>query len=225
LGAELKGLIDSYVNDEVLYRAGVAMGLDRDDPVVRRRVLQKLQLISEESTALSPPSDAELEAYLRSHADKYAQSGTISFDQVMFDPLRHGNHTQADMTAALAKLRDGAAPQTVTDSSLLPTHISSMPTDRVAGEFGDEFSAALLSMEQGSWQGPVKSGYGSHWVRVNQKTPGRAPTLAETRTAVQRDWENERRLQATDAYLRKLKESYDIVIETHPAAAATLGQP
>ena len=198
------------------------MGLDRDDPVVHRRVLQKLQLISEESSRLSTPSDAELDAYLQTHADKYAQSGIISFDQALFDPVRHGSHTQADMKAALSKLRAGAAPQTVSDASLIPTHISSMAADRIAGEFGDEFAAAILTLEPADWQGPVKSGYGLHWVRVIQKTPGRAATLAEARSAVQRDWENERRLQATDAYLRKLKESYVIVIGTHSPAGAKL---
>ena len=88
--AELKGLIDAHVRDEVLFREGAAMGLDRDDAVIRRRVQQKLVVIAEESDARAAPTDAELQAYLGKHADRYARPAIVGFDQVMFDPMRHG---------------------------------------------------------------------------------------------------------------------------------------
>jgi len=60
--AELNGLVDSYVRDEILYREGVALGLDRDDAVIKRRVRQKLDVLFEESIAQNPATDADLQA-------------------------------------------------------------------------------------------------------------------------------------------------------------------
>lgn len=101
---ELQGLIDSHVREEILFREGVAMGLDRDDLVIRRRVQQKMAVIIEEAAARDAPADAELEGYLAKHAERYGQPAVIGFDQVMFDPLRHPSGLDATLAAALGRL-------------------------------------------------------------------------------------------------------------------------
>ena len=211
--SELKGLIDSHVRDEMLYREGVAMGLDRDDPVIRRRVLQKLGVLTEESAAQSAPGDADLDAYLKTHAGRYALPAVLSFDQVLFDPVKRGSRLEADLAAALARLNAGADAGKLGEPSLLPGSVAAIAADRLARDFGDEFASAVVALPVGGWQGPVRSGYGVHLVRVTSKTAGRAATLAEVRAAVERDWENDRRLQASEAFERKLRKSYDVVIE------------
>ena len=219
---ELQGLLDNYVREEVLYREGATMGLERDDPVVRRRVLQKLDVITEERSAQSAPSDADLEAYLKAHAERYARPADIGFDQVMLDPVRHGARLDAHLAAAHARLVAGADPAGVGDNSLLPTHVASTSSERLARDFGDEFVAALVKLPQGTWEGPVRSGYGMHWVRVNSTTPGRAGSLAEVRDAVTRDWENDRRLQSSAEYYRSLRKDYRVVVEAKLPAGITL---
>ena len=105
---ELSGLINSYIHDEVLYREGVAMGLVADDPVIKRRVRQKLEVMSEESNAMVAPSDAELEAYLARHADKFRPPTVVSFEQVFFSADAPAAELEAKTTQALAALRAGA---------------------------------------------------------------------------------------------------------------------
>lgn len=212
--AELKGLVDSYVSDEVRYREGLALGLDKDDPVVRRRVLQKLDVISEESIRRTAPTEAQLQAYLQSHANVYALPGTVGFDQVTFDRARHGARTQAEVAAALARLRAGAAIAGLGDPSLLPGHVAEASLDQVAREFGEEFASTVRSLPVGTWEGPVRSAYGLHLVRVADRSLGRPATLPEVRAEVERDYEADQRSQAAEKYERRLRQHYDIVFQT-----------
>ena len=151
---ELRGLIDSRIREEVLYREGAALGLDRDDAVIRRRVLQKLDVISEESQSQEAPSDAVLGAWLQQHEARYAQPAVLNFEQVLFDPVRHGTKLKADVDAALARLRAGADPAKVGDQSLLPTRASASPADMVARDFGEQFASALIAAPLGVSAGP-----------------------------------------------------------------------
>ena len=166
--AELNGLIDAYVNEEIDYREGTALGLDRDDPIVRRRVLQKLTVMTEESSAGAAPTEADLVAYLQAYSARYAHPGLIGFDQAVFDPQRHGTHIQTDMTAALNQLRAGTSPNAFGDSSMLARHLDAVAADLIARDFGEEFAMALQGLQIGMWSGPVLSGYGLHLVRVNK---------------------------------------------------------
>lgn len=220
---ELQGLIDSHVREEILFREGVAMGLDRDDPVIRRRVQQKMVVITEESAARAAPPDAELEDYLSKHAERYVRPAAIGFDQVMFDAVRRGSRLDAVLAAALARLRAGANPDMIGDSSLLPAATATIPADLVARDYGDDFATSVIALPVGMWSGPVASGYGVHLVRVTSRTPGRPATLAEVRTAVERDWENDRRVLANEDYYNRARRKYDVVIDASPPGASKAG--
>jgi hypothetical protein len=219
---ELHGLLDTYIHEEVLYRTGLTLGLDQDDAVIRRRVLQKLDVISEEQDTKSAPSDADLEKYLQAHAARYARPAEIGLDQVLFDPARRSGHLEADVTAALARLSAGAAPGGLGDSSLLPAHVPPSSTDQITRDFGEEFVAGLTGLPLNKWAGPVRSTYGTHLVRITSMTQGRPATLADVREALVRDWEDDRRQQASADYYKKLRRNYDVVIEAKlPADVAS----
>lgn len=222
---ELKGLVDSYISDEVRYREGIALGLDKDDPVVRRRVLQKLDVIIEDSNRRSAPTDAQLQAYLKAHADRYALPGRVGFDQVLFDPSRHGAALQAQVSAALARLRAGAAATGIGDPSLLPGHVDEVPVDQVARDFGEEFTTAVVKLPVGTWQGPVRSAFGLHLVRVVAHSSGRPATLAETRAALEQDYETDQRQLAAAEYERRLRKTFDVVMETRVPSVAGKASP
>lgn len=216
--AELQRLIDSYVHDEVLYREGLKLGLDRDDPVVRRRVLQKLDVLTEERGAPAAPTNAELSAYLAAHAARYARPAVIGFDQVMFEGARHRDRIDADVAASRMRLAAGADPATMGDATMLPAHVPPTPADAIARDFGEDFADALAKLPIGGWQGPVMSGFGVHLVRINARTPGAPATLAEARAAVTRDWENDRRIATNADYYRDLRKHYHVVVDaTLPA--------
>lgn len=218
-GGELKGLIDNHIREEILYRDGVEIGLDLNDRIIRQRVLQKLEVLSEESGGLNPPTDAELNDYLRDNASRYANSPILDYQQVMLDPVRHGASIEADLIDVLTKLNAGVDPTTVGDSSLLPASATGVRLDRLVRDFGVDFATAALTLPVGSWQGPVPSGFGWHIVRIDRKTAESAARLEDVRAAVELDWEKERRLQARESYYQKLLKDYDVRIETSPSEA------
>lgn len=207
--AERKGLIDTYVRDEIAYREGVAMGLDRDDAVIKRRVRQKYELIAEEE-ASEAPTEADLAAYLDAHPDDFRVPPRISFAQVYFDPSKS---SPAQFAAAAAAIRGGADPVQYGVASLLPAQLTLAPTDSIARDFGTGFAQALLDLPEGEWVGPVRSGLGYHLVRISARQPAVLPPLAAVRADVAREWEAARRRDALEADYARLRERYDVVIE------------
>ncbi|MGH8035975.1 MAG: peptidyl-prolyl cis-trans isomerase, partial [Lysobacterales bacterium] len=211
--AELQGLVDNYIREEILYREGVAMGLDRDDPVIQRRVVQKLDVLSEETSSLTPPTDTDLADYLQKHAKEYERPPVFDYQQVMFDPVRHGARLEAEFKAALAALNAGADPAELGDSSLLPAEGTAVPLDWLAREYGNDFAEAIQALPVGLWQGPVRSGFGVHIVRIGKRIEAQAASLAAVRAEVERDWENDRRKSTREAYYQGLLKTYEILIE------------
>jgi hypothetical protein len=212
--AELAGLVDSYVRDEVLYREGVALGLARDDAVIKRRVRQKLEVLAEEESSALAPTEAELAAHLKDNPERFRQPPVLSFEQVVFDAPAPGDGSGAALEAAKAALKEGADPGTVGRRSMLPGRSERRPLDLVAREFGDEFAHALADAPTQEWFGPVPSVFGVHLVRISERTPGYLPTLDEARKAVTSDWENTRRQAAVEANYQRLLEGYEVVVES-----------
>ena len=210
--AELKGLVDSYVRDEIAYREGVAAGLDRDDAVIKRRVRQKYELIAEEA-ASATPTEADLAAYLAANPDKFRRPPRISFAQVYFDTART---TPQDFAAAKAAILGGADPAGFGQATLLPAQMQAAPEDLVARDFGSDFATALLTLPEGVWTGPVRSGLGVHLVRVTARVPAELPPLAQVRAEVAREWEADRRRAALEADYARLRAEYDVVVEGAP---------
>jgi len=210
---ELNGLVDSYVRDEILYREGVALGLVKDDPVIKRRVRQKLEVLIEEEGEAGAPSDVELSAYLSNNAGQFRMPPVLSFDQVLFDPADYGANLESALQTSIAALNGGAAPESQGKNSMLPMHVKDLPMDLVVRDFGDEFGKALDTAPVGQWFGPIRSGFGVHLVRIAERKPGYLPALDEARQAVTREWESDRRKAALAANYARLRKDYDVVIE------------
>jgi len=206
---ELAGIVEAYVRDEILYREGMAMGLDRDDPVIKRRVRQKLEVIAEEQQARDAPTDADLAAYLALHADRFTRPGTVSFEQIFFPATA----TAVEVEAARVSAVRGADPARLGQSSMLPPRAEKVPLDLAARDFGSGFSTGIAKLPLNEWAGPVRSGFGQHLVRVTARTPAVVPTLDDVRAAVAREWENERRVASLSESYRKLRRQYQVVIE------------
>jgi hypothetical protein len=218
---ELKGLVDDYVAEEVYYREAVAMGLDRDDLVIRRRLRQKMEFISADVAAATPPTDVQLQAYLEQHAEKFLMPPRLTFQQVYFSTDRRGEGAARDAEKLLAELAAGrgpANPLEAGDATLLPPAMEAAAPQEIANAFGEEFATAIEDAPEGQWSGPLPSGFGVHLVKVDGREAGTAPTLAEIRPMVQREWEAEQRKTVEKALLDKLRARYDVRVEG-PAAA------
>ena len=207
---EMNALVDSYVHDEIFYREGVALGLDRDDPTIKRRVAQKFTTIAEESGPARPPTDSELQRWLSGHADHYADPALVTFDQIAFESAGSGASETAAVESARRALAAGADPQTLGNGRMQLPHFELYPIDLVQRDFGGDFAKAVLSVPAGRWEGPVPSGFGVHLVRVEKVVPGRLPKLDEVRTTVARDYEEDRRKRSADAAYQKLRKDYRI---------------
>lgn len=216
--AELDGLIDDHVREEVLVREALALGLDRDDPIIRRRLRQKLEFLSDETTARRAPTDRELEDYLRTHPQAFRRDPRISFEQVFLDPTRRGAALPAQAKELLARLnrpapanRPGVPPADLGDSLLLlDPKLENASKEDVAALFGTEFADDLLSRKPGPWLGPIASGYGVHLVRITAITPGELPPLAEVRPQVEREWQSAQRREQGEALYRQLLGKYSV---------------
>jgi len=217
---ELQHLVDNWVREEIFYREGLAMGLDRDDPVVRRRVGQKIQFIVE-SVAPELPTTAELQAWLDAHPASYTIEPRYSLRQVFFDPQRHGMNLERDIATTRRVLANGA--NDAGDSTLLPFEMQDAAQWEVERTFGPEFTAALKDLPVGGWQGPLKSAFGLHLVQLGDRTGGHAPALEQVRALVERDLLQARAVKANEVIYDKLRANYRVRVESAPAPDGPAG--
>jgi len=211
---ELNHLIESYVREEILYREGVTLGLERDDIVVKRRVRQKIELIAEEDASTRAPTDADLSAYLAANQARFVQPAILTFEQVFIGESTSGPAVVHAVAVTRAALQTGADPVTLGKPTLLPHRMTRTPADLVARDFGESFAAALEKLPVSEWVGPIDSSFGEHYVRISDRTPAVAPPLAAVRDQVVREWENERRRHARDDAYTKMRGEYQVSIET-----------
>jgi hypothetical protein len=214
--AELGGLIDDYVREEIATREALFMGLDRDDTVIRRRLRQKLEFLVEDSVDASPPTDADLAAWLERHSDAFRVEARVALRQVYFSPEKRGDSAPTNASAALAKLAPlGASADTsgFGDPIMLPVDVPLSSRSAIANEFGENFAQRVLEVDTGKWEGPVESAYGLHLVFVQQREQAYLPRLAEIRPAVEREVLADRRKENLREMYEKLLGRYEVIIE------------
>jgi hypothetical protein len=211
--AEQQGLIEAWVREEILYREGVAIGFDLDDPVIRRRVAQKMSFVAD-GVVPETPDDAELEAWLAANMSDYQIPAVYSLQQVYIDPQRHSDDLEAFVSSIAAGLANGADPKSLGDSTLLLAAVSSSSSLELARAFGTEFVNALADVTVGDWQGPIRSGYGLHIVKIDDYAGPRTPELEEVRAAVERDFLNDKSKQIGEAFYAALRERYTVRVES-----------
>jgi len=205
---ELQGLVDNWVREEILYREGLAMRLDRDDPVVRRRIEQKVEFIADSALPAAPTTE-ELQRWLDRHPNLYRVEPSYSLRQVYFDPARHVQ-LGADIAAAQRALVAGRS--FAKDPTLLPGTLDGSAA-QVAGVFGSAFADALRSLPMDTWQGPIQSAFGLHLVRLTARRDDRPASLADVRAEVERDLVHARTQDANTAFYDKLRANYTVRIE------------
>jgi hypothetical protein len=213
---ELSGLIEDKVRDEIAYREAVAMGLDQDDAVIRRRLRMKMELLVEDIAGLSSPTDEELAAFLQKNRDSFRQEPQVSFKQVYLNSEKRGVNVMEEaqkMLADLAAAGPGADPESFSDPNMLPKEFPLYYASDIEKLFGGSFANDLLQVEPGEWTGPVISSYGLHLVFVRESIPGRDPELSEVREEVEREWTAKRRREFKDETYKKLRQRYTVVIE------------
>ncbi|MBU3068795.1 peptidyl-prolyl cis-trans isomerase [Aestuariicella sp. G3-2] len=209
--AELDALIDNYIVEEILYRQALAMGLDKNDSVIRRRMQQKMEFFTADSVDLLSPSDADLEAYLQAHTERFIQPSVFSFEQIYISTDLPADTRDARIAEIQAQLAAGKPVQG--SASTLPRDFSESSALQVDRQFGQGFADQIEQLPLNQWSAPIRSGLGLHIVKVTRLQKSYLPPLAEIRSQVQREWQTTKRRELKTAMIENLKENYAIVIE------------
>ena len=208
---EIQGLIDDFVLEEIYYREAVTMGLDRGDTIIRRRMRQKLEFLTEDAAGMTDPTDEQLASFLDANQDRFRSSDRYTFRHVHIDPERHGEQLDPHVAGTLERLRQG---ETVPgDSGLLPASFTESPVATIDRTLGRGFAAQLTGLPAGEWHGPVRSGFGLHLVRIEERIEGTVPELSEIRAKVEREWSHSRNLEARAKVNEELLNRYEVVVE------------
>jgi hypothetical protein len=160
---EQKALVEDLIRSEVFYREAIAIGMDRNDEVLKRRLRQKMEFIYEDIAAVAEPSDADLKAFIKTHGEKYIADPQLSFRQVYISTDKRGRGAEAEARQVLAQLKEGADPSSAGDATMLDGEVPLSPLWDIRKQFGDDFSRSLLDVKPGKWAGPIRSGYASTW--------------------------------------------------------------
>jgi PPIC-type PPIASE domain len=212
---ELAGLIEQEIDEEVLYREAVALGLDRDDLDIRRRLAIKMEFVSDDLAATANPTDEQLQTFLSQHPDKFAVESFTTFAQIYINRSKRGEKAVIEAERLLASLNDKSPAdwQTLGDPLPVPSEFESASAGDVARQFGKNFPRKLSELPVGRWSGPVESGYGLHLVLVRSRTPGRTPPLDEVRESVLSEWRTEQRQELNANLRRQRREKYAVAVQ------------
>ena len=201
---ELAGLVAGDVHEEVLYREALRLGLDQDDPVIRRRLAKKMDELASAEAESAEPSESELRRWLADHPARFADDITVSFAQSAYP-------TEQAALAALTALRAGGSASG--EALDLPATVTAMPAREVRERFGAQFADGLAQLEAGAgWQGPLPSGLGWHVVHLDNRHIGTVPRFEAIRARVLEDWRGATMAARREAAYRVLRDGYRVSI-------------
>ena len=217
--ARAAGAIDAWVEDEVLFREARALGLDRGDPVVRRRLAQSMRFLLEGRA--EEPTTAQLEAYLAAHPRAFAQAERLDLEHVFFAKAVGPEA----LDRALFVLRAGADPTGVGEPFATGRTVKGASYEDLTRRFGGAFATAVFAAPGDSstppqWRGGVTSVFGQHLVRVSRREEARTPQLASVRERVRSAFEANRREVRVAEALRGLRARYRVTVPSLTAATA-----
>jgi len=212
---ELKGLVESYIKEEVYYREALALGLDQNDTILRRRLMQKMEFLSNDLAELNQPDESALNKYFLDNEDKYELPPRVSFTHIYFSLDKRGAKVVEDAKSVLTGLNALRAPE-LGDTFMMQYDFVQETPFEVERLFGKGFTEELFTLETNTWQGPIESGYGLHLVRISKKVDSGMPELVSVVDKVRTDLMFEQRKKMNKEIYEKFKQRYEIVIEDMP---------
>ena len=219
---ELEGLHADYLFEELFYREARSLGLEQDDPIIRRRLVQKMDLLTESAAQQVQPGETELMAWYDAHPELYRTEPRLGFKHIYFSHDRRDNSAEKDASALLSRLAgldENAGQPGLGDVFMLSHEFIDVGRSQLGRLFGEDFAATLFTLTSGSWQGPVRSGYGYHLVYPFDIRAAEPMPFAESKPRVLQDWQRDRYKQARQDLLEELKSRYEIAYTPEAEAA------
>jgi len=221
---EIRALVEQKVREEIFSREAVALGLDKDDEIIRRRLAQKMDFLAADVAAVQDPSEQELRAWFAQNSGRFALPPRVSFRHLYFS-FDRGPGAQEAAAAALAKIvgepASGPEGAAGADPFMFRDYYADRAPDQIAKEFGPDFAKALFQLKSGAWQGPIGSGYGWHLVFVDATEAGRIPGFEEIELDIKSAWLDQRQREVKRAAFEAMRARYTVVVP--PIEAADLG--
>jgi hypothetical protein len=211
---ELDNLVEGRIREQVLYREALALGMEKDDTIVRRRLVQKMDFLVADVSLPKEPDPGALQEYYQSHLDRYREPENLSFTHIYFSIDQRGERVEQEARAVLETLKKTGAQSTYPDEygdrfMLKNTYIN-RSVDEIARDFGREFADRILKLSEQQWQGPVISGYGMHLVYISDVKASRVHDFQEVKEQVKNDYLFDLRREANSKIYQKFRERYEI---------------
>lgn len=214
-GEQLQALIDQFVREEVFYHEALRLGLDKNDEIIRRRLVQKYEFLQQDLSIAREPDQAQLLAYFKDHALQYQLPAKVTFTQVYFSPDDRGEDSARNAAQRLrTQLQATGAIRAAGQGDSFPGSIdfSALTRADVARVFGTgELTDEIFKQPTGEWSPPLRSGLGWHLVYVNAVQPARVASFEEVADAVRRDYLDAQRTRHNAEAFAKLQKSFTIV--------------
>ena len=211
---QMHALIEQRISEEILSREAVALGLDKDDEIIKRRLAQKMDFLAADVAALQTPSDAELRAWYTQNSGHFALPPRASFRHLYFSFDRPGARDRAAgiLDKISGKPADTPEVATVADPFMFQDYYAERAPDQIAKEFGPGFAKAVFELKPGAWQGPIQSGYGWHLLFVDAIEPGRLPAFEEVEPDVKSAWLDQKQREIKRIAFETMRARYKVLV-------------
>ncbi len=211
---ELNNLVDNHIREEIFYREGVALGLDKEDEVIRRRIAQKYEFLQQDLTIPGEPTESDLASYFEKNKARYRVAEKISFTHIFFSPDKAGD---ADAISRAQHAR------TILESKKSRAHRKKETTFRFSYDYADvnatelvrllgdsPLSQAAFSVSTKQWSQPLQSGYGYHLLYITEKTAAAIPEYNTIKEEVRRDYLEEIKVFKNEEAYQALLKRYSV---------------
>ena len=203
---EIARIINNLVEEEILYREALKLGLDRDDRIIKRRLAQKISFLKQESIPDSP-SNNDLIKYFNENNDKYFIDSKYTFSHYFFS---NENNSFERSSKAYTDLLNNISINS--DPFFLGKNFVDVSERKIKSEFGEGFSSNLINVELNKWIGPLESPFGHHIIYVRNYTEGYLPNITSVLKQVEVDFLQTQRDEAIKNYLNQIRSNYKIYI-------------
>jgi hypothetical protein len=214
---ELRGQLEQFIREEVLYREALARGFDRDDTIVRRTMQRKMEFLAEGQVLGEEPTEDEIRAYYAFRRERYRVPPRVSFMHIYFSTDKRGGSAGGDVVDALARLK-GQRPELAQlsefgDRFMLNNHYVAQTERELRALFGEGFAREVMRFETDDWQGPVESGYGLHAVYVYKREDSYIPEWTQIRDDILDDMVFEAKKVAKERFYQEILRQYEVIYQ------------
>ncbi|MBH98854.1 MAG: hypothetical protein CMM56_10455 [Rhodospirillaceae bacterium] len=218
---EIEDLIAEAVREEILHREALALELDRDDYIIRSRLVQKLRYLSEGfSNDEIVLSSEEIQSYFENNRSNYDIDPFITFTHVFFNAQRRGQENALNLAEEkLIELNESnvSFSESSNHGDRFPYFVNYIerPPQLIASHFGGSVADALFQIAPNTsiWNGPFESSFGFHLIMVTDQEPERMPSFEEVINRVETDARAAKARENTELAIQEIMNKYDVVID------------